>query len=66
MAIMSGPILVALAVSGSGRFVSWASSAPWLDVLVFGVVAMVHRSVQVGITLCRFFVPLYVQGPFVG
>jgi len=66
MAILSGPILVALAVSWSGRFVSWASSAPWLDVLVFGVVTAAHHSLQVGITLCGFFVPLYVQGPFVG
>jgi hypothetical protein len=66
MAILSGPILVALAFSWPGRFLSWASSAPWLDVVVLGVVATAQHTLQAGITLCGFFVPLYVQGPWVG
>lgn len=66
MAILSGPILVALAVHLSGRFLTYASHAPWLDVLVLGVVTTVQHVVHAGITLGGFFVPLYVQAPFVG
>lgn len=66
MAILSGPILVALSVSWSGRFLTWVSSTPWLDVVVFGVATTVQHFLQAGITLCGFFVPLYVQGPYVG
>ena len=66
MAILTGPIMVALAFSWSGRFVSWALSAPWLDVVVLGVVTTVQHALQAGITLFGFFVPLYVRGPWVG
>ncbi|XP_073386010.1 uncharacterized protein [Physcomitrium patens] len=66
MAILSGPILVALAVTWPGRYMSWAMLAPWLDVLERRAAATANPVLRATIALCGFLVLLCVQGPWVG